>query len=307
MPIEMKELCGSVPSMDYRKLIERSHSENSSNQLRDGLMDTGLISEEIKKKWGANPWEQGHAYQVYKRIDPDRLKTGGATVNLYAPSRHRLYIKYCRSCVGVMSLVHDWNADVEMALGVKMAEDTNLELRKVIHSLNTVMSEMSTKISMQTETIEGFEKGSKWWTEWAQKQTISEEADLKIKQLRTWYLRWEETARMSKEDQAAMRQNFDEYKKEATEKQDNLQMKLDDVTASSEDAGIVLNNEIYELKKELEERKRREKEQDELIEQLQWDKQKAKDDNNRLKRLNAQLNSSLDDKDRQMEQYRYND
>jgi hypothetical protein len=304
MPLELKELCGSVPSMDLRKLVERSHTEESSNQLRDGLMETNLVSEQVKKKWGTNPWEQGHAYQVYKRIDPERLKTGGATLNLYAPCRHRLYIKYCRSCVGVMSLVNDWNKDVEIALGTKMTADTNDELKKVVQNLNTVILDMSKKIGAQSEEIASLDKGSKWWTEWAQKQTISEEAEMKIKQLRTLYHRWEDTARMSKEDQATMMANFDVYKVEAIEKQNNLQTLLDEVTTAGEETGVELNNEINSLKQEIEDRNKREQEQADEIEKLKWQNQKMKDDNHRMKRLNAQLNTSLDEKDRQMAQYR---
>jgi hypothetical protein len=304
MPLELKELCGSVPSMDYRKLIERSYTDSSSNQLRDGLMSTRLVSEQVKKKWGTNPWEQGHAYQVYKRINPERLKTGGATLNLYAPCRHRLYIKYCRSCVGIMSLVNDWNKDVEIAINTKMADDTNKELREVIKNLNRVIAEMTSKMATQSEVIDGFEKGNKWWGEWAKKQTISSDAELKIQHLRAKSHRWENTARMTLEEQLTMRQNFEIFKIDAAEQQIQLQKTLDDVTATSVETGVELNSEIDALKLELEASKQREEQQNAEIEQLTWANQKSKEDNNRLKRLNGQLNNSLDEKDRQMAQYR---
>ena len=304
MPLELKELCGSVPSMDFRKLVQHSHSENSSNLLRDNLMGTKLVTEEAKKKWGMNPWEQGLAYQVYKRVNPERLRTGGASLNLYAPNRHRLYIKYCRSCVGVMSLVSDWNKDVEKALAAKMTKDTNDELRKVIQNLNSVILELSKKLNNQTEAIQGYEKGSKWWTEWAEKQTISNEAELKIKQLRALFRRWEDTARMSLEDQASMQQAFDMYKIDAHEKHEQLQKQLEEVTAAGEETGAELNNEIDSLKEDIARREAKEIEQADENKQLKWERQKLTDDNHRLKRLNLQLNTSLDEKDRQMAQYR---
>lgn len=305
MPVDLKELCGSVPSMDFRKLVARAHTDDSSNQLRDGLMETGLISEKAKKKWSVNPWEQGHAYQMYKRINPERLRSGGASLNLYAPNRHRLYIKYCRSCVGVMSLVHDWNKDVEIALGAKLTEDTTEELKRVVRNLNTVIIDLSNKVERQTAEIEGYEKGSKWWTEWAKKQTISEEAGAKINQLRALSRRWEDTARMAKEDHSAVVTSFHRYKAESSRKQDQLQTSYAELSSASAQTTALLNCEINELKEKFKEREAHEQEREEEMERVKWERQKLKDDNGRLKRLNAQLNSSLDEKDRQMAQYRY--
>ena len=305
MPLELKELHGSVPSMDFRSLLERSHSKLSSNQLRDNLTKTNLVSEQVKQTWRKNPWEQGHAYQVYKRIDPERLRTGGSTLNLYAPSRHRLYLKYCRSCIGVMCLVNDWNEDVEIALNTKIAQVTNTELKKVVKNLNAVILDMSKKIAFQSEKLEGFEKGSKWWEDWADKQKISSEAELKINDLRSRKRRWEEIAGMSMEDQATMSQNFHAHKVNSKEKFDNLQGRFNEVVSTTEENDSKLHSEINALKDEIEERKRKEHDMEGEMEQLQKEKRKLKDDNNRLKRLNAQLNSSLDEKDRQMAQYRY--
>mmetsp|Transcript_6292 Transcript_6292/g.10278 ORF Transcript_6292/g.10278 Transcript_6292/m.10278 type:complete len:1525 (+) Transcript_6292:40-4614(+) len=304
MPLELKELCGSVPSMDFRKLLERSHTNESSNQLRDGLMSTNLVSKSVKQKWGKNPWEQGHAYQVYKRVNPERLRTGGATLNLYAPCRHRLYIKYCRQCVGIMSLVNDWNKDVEMAINTKMADDTVKELREVVKNLNATIAEMKYTISAQTEKIDEFEKGNKWWGEWTKKQTISSDAELKIKQLRLNWRQWEETARMAFEEKATIQRDFDLYKITETEKYNKLQNTLETVTAANDEHDTELNDEIEALKLEIEERKVREDQQDDEIQELKRQNQKSKDEANRLKRLNAQLNKSLDEKDRQMAQYR---
>ena len=41
---------------------------------------------------------------------------GGAVLPMYSPSTHRLYVNYCKKCIGVMDVVREWNADVERAV-----------------------------------------------------------------------------------------------------------------------------------------------------------------------------------------------
>ena len=68
-----------------------------------------------------NPWERGGAFKKMLKEQKGskyKMPTGGTTVGIHAPSKHTLFVNYCKDCVGMMALVYQWNHEVEDALQV---------------------------------------------------------------------------------------------------------------------------------------------------------------------------------------------
>lgn len=187
MDASLKEL-NSIPSVDLRPLIQTTddqHSQKSSNSLKDSLMKANLVSPEISENWLKNPWDQSHAYAIYReRKDQIKLSmpSGGNSINLYAPSRHRLYVKYCKQCIGIMTFVTDWNSDIEKMIQKRIESKTNEELRQVIRNLNDYLidkSEECEKLKIELDTIRS---GGKYLSVWQQtEKNMYEKTDLEAK------------------------------------------------------------------------------------------------------------------------------
>ena len=191
----------SVPSVDLRPLIhtttaedEQQHLSSSSssknqskasNSLRDSLIKSNLVSPEISENWMKNPWDLSSSYAVYReRKDQIKLSfpSGGNSINLYAPSRHRLYVKYCKQCIGIMTFVTDWNQDIEKLIQKRVESKTNEELRQVIRNLNDYLidkSEECEKLARELEVVKG---GKKYLNVWSDtEKVLYEKYDLEAK------------------------------------------------------------------------------------------------------------------------------
>jgi hypothetical protein len=196
----------SIPSIDLRSLIQTTATEDdptlthhttassstkASNSLKDSLMKSNLVSPEISENWMRNPWDLSASYAIYRENRDQRklaLPSGGNSINLYAPSRHRLYVKYCKQCIGIMTFVTDWNADIEKLIQKRVESKTNEELRQVIRNLNDYLidkTEECEKLAGELEVIKGGKKYLNVWNE--TEKGLYEKHDLEVKTKRFRY------------------------------------------------------------------------------------------------------------------------
>ncbi len=173
MENELKEL-NSIPSVDLRHLVQKTTiedpDETSSFSLKDSVMKAHLLSSDyIQEHWMKNPWDRSKSYAIFRqRKDqmPLSLPSGGNSINLYAPSRHRLYIKYCKQCIGIMTFIAEWNTDVEKMLKQRIEGRTNEELRQIIRNLNDYLIDKSEECEKLSQELYGIKNGAKYVQTW---------------------------------------------------------------------------------------------------------------------------------------------
>jgi hypothetical protein len=186
MENDRKEL-NSMPSVDLRHLIDHVKSSDASNQLRDSVMKAGLVDPSLSADWLKNPWEKSKSYKIFKELSLNstlKIPKEGQSISLYAPSRHRLFVKYCKTCIGVMSFVSEWNKDVEVAFYRRIEGRTNDELRATINKLNEFILEQSSECESLRKELSSMKKGSKWFETWKQVSGIDEDLNSKYRYFR---------------------------------------------------------------------------------------------------------------------------
>lgn len=164
----------TVPSVDLRSLVEnaRASVQQNSAQLRDGLVDAGLLDPETLRT--LNPWDQSRGYRRLMRI-----KKGGAakppdvvgeSIALAAPSNKKLFVRYCRECIGLAVFIKDWNREVELSMKFK-ADFCNIdnlvqEYRSVIDKLNGTIEHQEKEIVRLLERTGKLETANAWFEKW---------------------------------------------------------------------------------------------------------------------------------------------
>jgi hypothetical protein len=187
MDTNLKEL-NSIPSIDLRPLVATTTTPSStpataitttaltslpppsSNSLKDSVMKAHLLSSEITEGWMKNPWDHSTSYALY-RERKDQMKfslpsgtSSGSSINLYAPSRHRLYVRYCKQCIGVMTFVTEWNSDIEKLIQKRVESKTNEELRQVIRNLNDSLLDKAEECEKVKDELDMIRAGGKYLT-----------------------------------------------------------------------------------------------------------------------------------------------
>jgi L-lactate utilization protein LutC len=164
----------TLPSVDLRGLVEnaRASVRQSSAQLREGLVDAGLLDPETLRT--LNPWDESRGYRRLMRI-----KKGGAakppdvegeSIALAAPSKKKLFVRYCKECIGLSMFIKDWNREVELSLKFK-ADFCNIdnliqEYRSVIEKLNGTIEGQETEIVRLLERTSKLETANAWFEKW---------------------------------------------------------------------------------------------------------------------------------------------
>lgn len=194
----------SIPSADLRNLIEHATTKNSSFQLQDALLVAGLVNEEELAATGAIPWEQTQLYAEMKQHDSAttfQTQHGGSCISLHAPSRHRLFIKYCKDCVGMMSFVREWNEDVEKAFKNVLQEKQNIELKRTVNRLNDLLiTQGKEMVSMKAE-LDSVNSANAWFRRWH--DTSAEDVKARAERLRAQLHMERNRAGMTREDLTA--------------------------------------------------------------------------------------------------------
>lgn len=102
---------------------------------------------------------------------------GGESIALSAPAKHRLFVKYCSDCVGVINLVRSWNAEVEDALRFRLEygsmDHQNAELRKLIGKLNVIIENQENDLIKEAAKNKELEEANAWFHNWTDTQKVS--------------------------------------------------------------------------------------------------------------------------------------
>lgn len=192
---------GASSSTDLVDFALHSLSDNASEHL-NGSVVSSTLRESIQDKI-QNPWEHSNYYRKLKIFDSRKvvfLPSGGGCLHLYAPSKFALYVKYCKDCVGVMTLIQDWNHSIEHAFRLtfeyKNFEANRIRLESELKDLNDTVRKQRQHIKELTDRKNVLEGGSAWFETWSGgKQTSDEEEKLK-----SYVNSWKRIAEMAVSD-----------------------------------------------------------------------------------------------------------
>ena len=164
----------TLPSVDLRSLVEnvRQSVRQTSAQLRESLVDAGLLDPETLRT--LNPWDQSRGFRRIMRI-----KKGGAfkppdlegeSIALAAPTNKKLFVRYCKDCIGMTAFVKGWNKEVEDSLKFK-ADFANVdshiqEFRVLIDKLNGTIEGQEQKIVDLLAYTSKLETANAWFEKW---------------------------------------------------------------------------------------------------------------------------------------------
>jgi chromosome segregation ATPase len=115
-----------------------------------------------------------------------RIKKGGAvkppdlegeSIAIAAPSNKKLFVRYCKDCIGLSIFIKDWNSEVEQSLKFK-ADFSNIdgliqEYRGVIDKLNGTIEGQEKEIVRLIERTNKLETANAWFEKWG----VIKEAD----------------------------------------------------------------------------------------------------------------------------------
>ena len=97
-------------------------------------------------------------------------ETGGESIPLCAPARHKLYVKYCNDCIGIISLVRSWNTEVEDAMRFRIEhgvlDQQIVELRKLIGNLNIIIENQEVALNKEVAKNKELEEANSWFANW---------------------------------------------------------------------------------------------------------------------------------------------
>jgi uncharacterized coiled-coil protein SlyX len=136
------------------------------------LVDAGLLDPETLRT--LNPWDQSRGYRRIMRI-----KKGGAvkppdlegeSISLAAPSNKKLFVRYCKDCIGLAIFIKDWNREVELSMKFK-ADFANVdaliqEYRQVIEKLNNTIEGQERQIVQLLDRTSKLETANAWFEKW---------------------------------------------------------------------------------------------------------------------------------------------
>jgi hypothetical protein len=206
----MPELA-AVPSPDLRELIEcaKSSLKPSSSSLKEAMINAGLVDPSTGQQ--LSPWEQGKAFAKGQRNLKGKMynpHSGGATISLHSPASHKLYVNYCKECVGVMSMVALWNSEVERAVqhlnnGDRMVIEME-NMKRSVAAIQQVVLQQEIENQRLVERNVALEARSEWMDHW--QAGLDAEAD-KVSYT-DQLLKHRELAAMSQEETKSIRFNM---------------------------------------------------------------------------------------------------
>ena len=204
----------TIPSIDIRKLIEKATESihQTSIQLRESLIDNGLMDPETLQT--LNPWDQSRGYRRIMRKTVNHAYkppvTNGGSFQIAAPSQHKLFVRYCSECIGLIAVVKSWNSEVEDSLQFK-ADNIDItrvldEFRNLINRLNATIEQQEVKIVRLEERNKELTKSQRWFARWSDDQADQQEAQ-HLEELREKLERCQDIIDMSKMDFESLQLN----------------------------------------------------------------------------------------------------
>lgn len=180
----------AVPSANLRPIIDSVNQspQLSSFQFREMLLAAGLFNVSTGDVY--NPWEEGKAFQSYMKSQKGSSykvpNVGGGALPLSRPSGHKLYIRRCQDCLGVLSLVASWNSTTEEALRLlnqsRRYDEHVVELKATLQSLNSIIASQQAEINMLESQKNEVMATNKWFDKWGFiKEAEAKQAELENK------------------------------------------------------------------------------------------------------------------------------
>ena len=171
----------ALPSVNFQALLERAQrTDESSLAMQQNLVQAGLINVTTGKAF--NPWEKGKSFgKVMKQKKGSHYRlpaTEGESISAAAPSTHDLFVKYCKSCVGIMQFTRTWNEEVEDAMRLKsvsnsMGKDVS-DLKFTVGQLNNIIRDQETQLWEKTAVIQRLRDAGVWMKSWTYQQEALE-------------------------------------------------------------------------------------------------------------------------------------
>ena len=188
----------AIPSVDLRHLALKNLEDSSSFHMQEPVLGSGL--QEAVKEYMSNPWEKSMMYRKLRSFEEKKRvipPSGGGTISLYAPNRYKLYVNYCDKCIGLMTLVKDWNYEVETSLksryDVEVAEKKIENLNKFIENLNQIIIQQNDEIQILKKRNQSLESCTSWFEAWDQSKQVAEK-ELKLQRMAE---KWKNIAEMN--------------------------------------------------------------------------------------------------------------
>lgn len=172
----------AIPSTSLRHLIDKAKqgSEMTSDSLQEALIMSGLITPGSGKE--IQVWDKSKMFKKQMKINHGQSyklpQTGGGTINVSAPGKHKVFVKYCNSCIGVMSFVHEWNQSIEEGLKrnvESLSYEANMQKLKVaMMNLNKIIEDQETELIDMKKKYFTLQKSGKWMEDWKNSLEIKE-------------------------------------------------------------------------------------------------------------------------------------
>eukprot|EP00981_Chlorochromonas_danica_P005634 scaffold1160_cov174-Ochromonas_danica.AAC.34 len=305
----------TVPSIDLRELINKAKNclSQSSTTIRDNLIDCGLLDPETCRV--LNPWEKSLSYRRLERArkgPSHRFPSGGQSMQLAAPSQHRLFSYFCKDCCGLASLVRGWNEDVEKCMKF-YAEHTQvdneiLEFKRLIRSLEEIIEAKEKEVVELSRKNVLLEGASQWFDKWSQSQAYLAMQE----ELHECQRQGRELIAMAKEDRESMLWNVESRHQDQLEEAWNEVRRMEDQLQRIQIERDIETKKRLQLNQEMQnlfaEKQLLRSEMDNmnlktLKENSQVEELEKRID--QLNRLNSELSSSLSSKEHIIEDLRH--
>ena len=185
----------AIPSTSLRHIIDKAKqgSEMTSDSLQEALIMSGLITPGSGKE--IQVWDKSKMFKKQMKVKHGHSyklpKTGGGTINLSAPGKHKVFVRYCNTCIGVMSFVHEWNQSIEEGLRrnvENLSYEANLQkLKNSIMSLNKIIEDQEKELLELKKKYYTLQNSGKWMEDWKNSLEIKESGvDFMKEELSKW-------------------------------------------------------------------------------------------------------------------------
>ena len=185
----------AIPSTSLRHIIDKAKqgSDMTSDALQEALIMSGLITPGSGKE--IQVWDKSKMFKKQMKINHGPSyklpKTGGGIINLAAPGKHKIFVRYCNTCIGVMSFIHEWNQSIEEGLKRNVEnlsyEANLLKLKNSIINLNKIVEDQETELVEVKKKYYTLQKSGKWMEDWKNSLDIKETGvDFMKEELSRW-------------------------------------------------------------------------------------------------------------------------
>jgi chromosome segregation ATPase len=129
--------------------------------------------------------EKGISYEF-----PEIAAKGTTSIEVWAPSKYKLFIRHCQTCIGITSFIHEWNQGVEEALNgkfnMKLFEVKLQKLQDTISSLVTVTGKQEDEIIQLSRRNKQLEASKEWFDKFSYLQQAKDTEEMLAEKVRMY-------------------------------------------------------------------------------------------------------------------------